>query len=390
MLAKLKRNLSESGLADQPTGKLACTRLAAAPDDDAVDDDHVHSGRLRLRSVVGRALGDPARPDHADVGRQARRQPPPVAQAVHVGGIRRQVPGQPLVPGISAVLQVIRCQPRERAVPPRMRVLTLVDPIRPGTVPVISGHPGQVLLSQSGPVQMRSDIEPGAHQQVEHPLPRRPGAARRRLRDRLPREPGKLGRQAPAPAPRPATQQATATPPGSCWTCDTDTCRTSRPRPQRQPTPAPPRCPRTCPTGDWHAPVPRPPARPRLAPPARHRPPARTRADAKRTAAPPRPAARPSRRSRPRCRTGSAGSPARSTTRPRRRPVRSPPPAAPPPAPRLPAARPPSRRRYAGLSPATPVRRRSESAGQTPPPGTRPRSGPAPAPAPRSPARSTG
>ena len=87
--------------------------------------------RTRLTPVASRAErrswpgGYAARFDHADVRGQARGQPPARAQAVGIRGVRRQVPGDALVSDGCARRQVVLCQPGERPVSARVRVLAL-------------------------------------------------------------------------------------------------------------------------------------------------------------------------------------------------------------------------------------------------------------------------
>ena len=107
-------------LADQPARGLPGNRLAVPPYDGAVHQHQVHAGGQFLRRVVCRVVGQPGRADHADVGRHARASRPRFAQAVDVGGVRGQVPGQALVSGLGPVGQVVPGQPGERAVSPRV------------------------------------------------------------------------------------------------------------------------------------------------------------------------------------------------------------------------------------------------------------------------------
>ena len=57
---------------------------------------------------------------------------------------------------VEAGRQVGAGQAGERAESPRMRELALVDPVRPGAVPVMPRQPGQMLIGERPPVQVRA------------------------------------------------------------------------------------------------------------------------------------------------------------------------------------------------------------------------------------------
>ena len=177
-----------SGLADELAGETGGLGLAVAPDDGAVHDDQVHAGRLGSRGAVDGEVGDPAGADDADVGGHAGGQATAVAQAVDIGGVGGQVPGQALVSGAGPVGEVVPGDAGERAVAAAVGVLALVDAVGPGAVPVAVRQPGQVVLSQPRPVQMRADVEPGVDQQVQYPFAGGASAGFGRCGDRLPGE----------------------------------------------------------------------------------------------------------------------------------------------------------------------------------------------------------
>src|SRR5262249_12389936 len=102
--------------ADEPAGERGRHRLAVAPGDGAVHEHQAHPGRVLAGGAVAGAGGEPAGADDADVGGQAGRQPSPVPQPVHVGGVGRQVTGGLLVPGLRPGRQVVRGQAGERRV----------------------------------------------------------------------------------------------------------------------------------------------------------------------------------------------------------------------------------------------------------------------------------
>ncbi len=112
--------------------------------------------------------------EDAQVGGHPLGDPAPVAQAVNVRRAGGQVPGQLLVPGLGAPGEVVPGEPRERAIPTRVRMLALVDPIGSGAVPVVGADPGKLIVGQAGPVQVTADVKVRCGQQIEHPLPRRP------------------------------------------------------------------------------------------------------------------------------------------------------------------------------------------------------------------------
>src|ERR1700733_2994915 len=125
------------GLADDGPRPAAVLWLPVASGDDAVHHDQADPGRGDPRRGVAGALGQTAWPDDAQVSGKARRDAPAVAQAVGVGGVRRQVAGELLAAAAGIGGQVVRGEPGERPVAARVRMLALVDAVRPGALPAL-------------------------------------------------------------------------------------------------------------------------------------------------------------------------------------------------------------------------------------------------------------
>src|SRR5690242_6594945 len=160
------------------------------PDDDAIDEDVVSAGCQLAWAVVASVRGQAGGTDDAEVGGHPGGDPAAVAQPVSVGGVGGQVPGEPLIPGLRPGAEVLPGEPGKRAVTARVRMLSLVDPVRSGAMPVVCHDPGQVIVGEGGPVEMTAEVKARRDQQVEHPSARRVALALRGFGDRKPCQSG--------------------------------------------------------------------------------------------------------------------------------------------------------------------------------------------------------
>lgn len=113
--------------------------VSVLPDRDAVDENKGYAGRwFPWCGVVG-MVDKAGWREHADVGGLAGCEPTALVQPVDVGGAGGEVAHQPLVVSLAGSVDIVRGEAAKRAVGARVRMLTLVDAVRPRAVPLIRG-----------------------------------------------------------------------------------------------------------------------------------------------------------------------------------------------------------------------------------------------------------